>query len=323
MEYVSSRLQYIELRKHSITQFVLFLGIAFMASYLFFHFVGIPASKWLFRDSFNARVETAGEDLQPYFKWKVVVEPPRNKKGEVVSDDQQDKVYYYDPLLAVFPIMTAFGLICAAIGTAILPQRLGYVRQKIEREIINTLHKCARIEYGEHSEKELEDISERIKNSDLHQMHELEESWGITFQDINVLKGAIEWREANIFGRILHIGDGFRLYLRNHFTLQYENPVLGLIYIGAAILIIIIGLRGLQFIPKDKPSLVLFAILLEFILLIVYAITLIYTRQADEVETESSHNVSSLFTAEGNGEAAIQAQKLLRMFVGSVKAPRE
>ncbi|MBL7975253.1 MAG: hypothetical protein JNJ85_10090 [Candidatus Kapabacteria bacterium] len=322
MEYVSSRLQYIELRKHSVLQIVLFLFIAVMASYLFFHFVTIPASQWLFKDSFNAKVETEGEDLNPFFKWKVSVEPQKNKKGEVISDEQQDKVYYFDPFLAVFPMMTAFGLACAALGTAVLPQRIGFVRQKIEREVINTLHKCARIEYGEHGEKELVEISDMIVKADLHKMHELEETWNIPFQDINILKAAIEWRESSVIGRVFNVGDGIRLYLRNHFTLQYENPVLGLIYIGAAILIIIIGLRGLQFIPKDKPSLVLFAISLEFILLIVYAITLIYTRHED-TETEPTSDVSAMFMGDTSGDATVQAQKLLRMFVASRKSSQE
>ena len=139
-----------------------------------------------------------------------------------------------------------------------------------------------------------------------------------------MLQQAILWRERSSVGRILHLKDALSLYLRNHFTIEYENTMLGFVFIGAAILIIIIGLRGLQFIPKDKPSLVLFAISLEFILLIIYAITLIYTKQTEEKDAAvNEQQFSAMFTGQTGASSSKQAEKLLRMFVSTSHQHKE
>lgn len=98
--------------------------------------------------------------------------------------------------------------------------------------------------------------------------------------------------------------------------------MMGLIYIGAAVLIIIIGLRGLQFIPKDSPSLVLFAISLEFILLIVYAFTLMYTKAENKTESADMgmSEMHTMFGASPTGSSSRQAEKLLRMFVSGPRS---
>ncbi len=314
----SSRVRYIELRKNTPTQVVLFLVIFVSFSFAFFRFVGIPVAEKLFAESFNAKLETSGEGLNEFTNWRMTVEPPRGKHGEVLGDQQDVKIYYYSPLLAIFPVILAVGLLGAGLLTAVMSPRNGYVRQKIEREIINALHHYAHVAHSEHGDADITEISDTIKKADLHRLHELEETWNVAFTDLEVLQSAIRWRERSMLMRLMRVDDAMRLYLRNHFTIRYENPVLGFIYIGAAILIIIIGLRGLQFIPKDRPSLVLFAISLEFTLLIVYAITLIYTKESEQQEVESGMmDVQSLFSGSASPSSTKQAEKLLRMFVSS------
>lgn len=82
----------------------------------------------------------------------------------------------------------------------------------------------------------------------------------------------------------LKIGAGLRLYLAHHFSEKYSNNVTGLAYAGAAVLIIAVGIRGLKFIPANKPSLILFAILLEFTLLSLMAITIFYTEEEERMD---------------------------------------
>lgn len=317
MQISSSRSQYIELRKSTALQVALFVLLAVSGAYMFFRFVGIPLSHVLFTQSMKARVEVSDEPLAEYRQWRVVIEPLKNNKGEVVGEQEQQKVYYYDPMLALSPMLLAFGFIIAILITTVLPQRLGFVRQKIDREIINSLHKYARIEYGEHGEKEIEEIVGRLRVADLRGIHELEELWGVSFQDVDALQAALRWRENSFFFRCLRIFDALRLYLRNHFTIRYENLVMGSIYIGAAILIIVIGLRGLQFIPKDSPSLVLLAIFLEFILLIFYAFTLIFTKHTEEGDNESAPEIATIFNPNNLNPTSQQTEKLLRMFVAA------
>jgi hypothetical protein len=109
--------------------------------------------------------------------------------------------------------------------------------------------------------------------------------------------------------------------MRYYFTVKYSNTILGFVYIGAAVLIIMIGLRGLKFIPSTQPSFVLFALGLEFSLLITYAVTLMYSRNEDEVEREM-HNQrnqkgkSSVQELLGNSR---EVENLLRVFLHTKK----
>jgi len=80
------------------------------------------------------------------------------------------------------------------------------------------------------------------------------------------------------------IGAGLRLYLAHHFTEKYSNNVTGMAYAGAAVLIIAVGVRGLKFIPAAQPSLIFFAILLEFTLLSLMAITIFYTEEEERMD---------------------------------------
>lgn len=81
-----------------------------------------------------------------------------------------------------------------------------------------------------------------------------------------------------------HFLKGLRLYMSHHFTEKYSNNVTGLAYAGAAILIVVIGVRGLKFIPPTKPSLILASISLEGTMLALLAFTLIYTEEEERMD---------------------------------------
>ena len=89
---------------------------------------------------------------------------------------------------------------------------------------------------------------------------------------------------------------------------------------GAAFLIIIIGLRGLKFIPSTQPSLVFFALGLEFNMLFTYAFTLMFSRQEDEskdtLSGNSKHEMEMLSNQFGSDK---QVERLLRVFIKSTK----
>jgi len=88
----------------------------------------------------------------------------------------------------------------------------------------------------------------------------------------------------------------FGKYMVYKFIPQYANNVFGLVYMGAAILIIIVGLRGLgrvageiAIVPrfllgpdgKIDPSIVMMALFLEFGLLLIMAIVTFFTPEED------------------------------------------
>jgi hypothetical protein len=93
------------------------------------------------------------------------------------------------------------------------------------------------------------------------------------------VKNALHWRRNRLL-----IGRGLRLYMAHHFTEKYSNFVTGLAYGGAAFLIVAVGIRGLKFIPANKPSFILLAIFLEFTMLSLLAITLMYTEEEERMD---------------------------------------
>ncbi|MCS6808612.1 MAG: hypothetical protein NZ661_07365, partial [Candidatus Kapabacteria bacterium] len=114
--------------------------------------------------------------------------------------------------------------------------------------------------------------------------------------EIENLKAAQDWQKAR-----WKIMPALRLYMAHHFTERYANNVTGFAYGGAALLIIVVGIRGLKFIPAARPSVMFFAILLEFTLLALMAVSLFYTEEEErmdkmlkKMEDSSKSQLSSL-----------------------------
>ena len=97
--------------------------------------------------------------------------------------------------------------------------------------------------------------------------------------EIENLKAAQDWQKGR-----WKIMPALRLYMAHHFTERYANNVTGFAYGGAAILIIVVGIRGLKFIPAARPSVMFFSILLEFTLLALMAVSLFYTEEEERMD---------------------------------------
>jgi len=98
-------------------------------------------------------------------------------------------------------------------------------------------------------------------------------------KEIEDTKDGLLWRRNHFL-----VFKGLRLYMAHHFTEKYSNNVTGLAYGGAAFLIVAVGIRGLKFIPAAKPSFILLAIFLEFTMLAMLSITLIYTEEEERMD---------------------------------------
>ena len=97
--------------------------------------------------------------------------------------------------------------------------------------------------------------------------------------EIEDTKKGLLWRRNHFL-----LLKGMRLYMSHHFSEKYQNMVTGLAYGGAAFLIVAIGIRGLKFIPAAKPSMILLAIFLEFTMLSLLALTLLYTEGEERMD---------------------------------------
>lgn len=98
-------------------------------------------------------------------------------------------------------------------------------------------------------------------------------------KEVADVKEALRWETNHML-----VFKGLRLYMSHHFTEKYSNSVTGMAYAGAAILIVIIGVRGLKFIPPTRPSLILGAIFLEGSMLALLAFVLMYTESEERMD---------------------------------------
>ncbi|MCX7929195.1 MAG: hypothetical protein N2663_00515 [Chlorobi bacterium] len=301
---------YRRLHRTTLAQGSVFVLLVIVGAIGFFELIALPLLHLVFQDWLGAQVHR----FDRWFEWMLVV----SSNGEQLYRDTEAKAYLFNPLLALMPIIAAVGFAVATVVSALVPRRLGLVRKNLEREIAQALHELAhRIAGTGISIEDMAVLRSRIESANAEQLDVLAEEYGAAHDELLLLQRALYWARGGI-GRALYLGSALRLYMRNHFTVEYEQAVLGSIYVGAAVLIIIIGLRGLQFIPKERPSLVLFAISLEFVLLIAYAATLMFSRPEESEQTQSSELgslIGSVGTAGSPLASLSYAEKLLRMFI--------
>ena len=217
--------------------------------------------------------------------------------------------YWIQPMFSFSTITLIFSLFISTLFTSLLPYKYGYFHQKIIREIQFFLERIDKHINGVFSNNSLNELKDQILSSNLNELRALANEWKLNYDDLEILQNAIKWEQSGIIYRALHIISGINLYFRNHFTEKYGNTILGFVYMGAAFLIIIIGLRGLKFIPSSEPSLVFFALGLEFTILITYAFTLIFSRP---------ENLSAIIpdqVSESKTIASKQMENLLRTFL--------
>jgi len=195
--------------------------------------------------------------------------------------------YWFDPILSLAMPIILISFWFALVITSVLPVNLGLIRHKIEREIVNQLDKIHYSIYGYYSDQNNLELEKDILAADTREIHTIAEKWQVPSDDIKSFQKAIKWKYSNPLYKAFHPWAGLAFYMRFYYTERYGNTVLGLVYIGAAVLIIIIGMRGLKFIPSTQPSMVFFALGLEFSVLIAYAFTVIYSKSESESEFET------------------------------------
>lgn len=301
---------YRRLQRSTLAQTGTFVLLAFLGAVGTFELVALPLVRMIFHDSLGAQTQ----ELNHWLEWLLVVDPAGGARR--LYPDAEVKVYVFNPVLSLFPLVLAAGFVVATVVTALLPRSIGLMRKNLEREVSQALHILAQQQFGSAGAEEgVQLLRQRIAAASPEQLHALEAELNLSYDELRMLQRGVLWMMG---ARLRYLPAALRLYMRNHFTIEYEQAVLGTIYVGAAVLIIVIGLRGLQFIPKERPSLVLFAIALEFVLLIAYAITLIFSRPEEEKQTTDNSwgqllagantAVSPLYSVE-------YAEKLLRMFI--------
>ena len=308
---------YFELSEHNIVQRIVFLLVIVISFVVFFSLILLFFDNF-FVDFLNGRVFNSDEVVSYSLEKNEPLKHTNYLSSwavDVYVGSPEEARYWFNPALALFVPTLTFSIAFAIAFTSILPRNIGYMSHKIEREIASFLDKIAAAKYGHTTDNAYEEIMNELSNSDLRDLHDYEELWKIHIDDIKTLHSALKWKRSSIFYKIIHVNEGIKLYMRSYFTYRYSNAILGLVYIGAAVLIIIIGLRGLKFIPPTQPSLVLFALGLEFSLLITYAVTLMYYPQEEEQEKKKQSKQPDSLLMTNNFGSSKEIESLLRVFV--------
>ncbi len=318
---------YFELAEHSRLQLFIFAMI-FCCCFVFCICIILPFIKDFFENFLLAKVHDSGAPLPYNIQHLSDPRQPSYLLSWAIDFDVKSSNptrYWFNPLLSISLIVSLFSVGISAIITAFLPQQVGFLRQKIEREIANLLDKLSIAKFGFFGKDEQREVAEEILNSDLRDLHEMASEFSLTVEDLKILRKGLIWLNSSFLKRVITFNDGVKVYMRFYFTTQYSNTMLGYVYIGAAFLIISIGLRGIKFIPPSQPSLILFALGLEFCLLLVFAITTIYTRQDEDNEAEhiksgSANAFGSNYQTIGNDYGtAKEIERLLKVFIKSNK----
>jgi hypothetical protein len=247
-------------------------------------------------------------ETDPYTNWAI----------DLSSPTAESVRYWVDPIVSLCTPSIIIGMLLASLITAWLPAPIGFIRRRIEREIVYNLDSICFISFGYYSEEKNDEIIERLLSADIHELHNLEQEWNTPIDNLKILINTLKWLNNNIVYKILHPLKGLNIYLRLYFTEKYNNAILGLVYMGASVLIVIIGLRGLKFIPPTHPSLIFFALGLEFTLLITYAFALIFAKP------EELENIVSQDDSEGNKKSFMtqsnkDIERVLKVFIKTKK----
>lgn len=327
----TTRSKVVELSEHTPAQMIVFGLLSVVCAIGLFTMVAVPTVESFFttflrsevlRDgsAVHYRISENREDevvtTSPFTRWALVDPGDRDRPAASVQLDAQGvprlrhAEYVFSPMIAFAPLIVVGGIVLAALLTTVIGGAAGLVRQKLEREILTALDRLAMAQFGEHTQQEISALSREIVSANLRSLHDLADRFVLPFSQLELLRNAIRWRDASGFLRVWRTHDAVKFYMREYFTNRYSNVILGLVYMGAAVLIIVIGIRGLKFLPATDPSVVLGALGLEFMLLVTYAVVLMYGRTDEELPEHGRDTVAHTAQLDSDTE------HLLRAFLG-------
>jgi len=314
---MSQRTDYFNLTEHNSTQkliYTFFIAFGIIISFTLL----IPAIEYSFTELLNGDVYKNGEEIAYHLddnNKKEITKAFTNWAVDIYKNTPQEMRYWINPIIILLIPCLSLGMVFAFLLSSVLPYRIGFIKQKIEREIIGQLDSICLKVHGFHGNQERIEIENLLLKADLRDIHDYVIQWKLSLEDLLIMNRAIKWLRAKGIKKLFQLPNALKFYMRLYITIKYSNLILGSVYFGAAVLIIIIGLRGIKFIPANEPSLVFFALGLEFALLVLYAFTLMFGKE----DNESSHGneyteKKSIFLSDDFGSQK-EVESLLKMFI--------
>lgn len=204
----------------------------------------------------------------------------RGKKalGDYTMDSGQT-LYFINPYIAFFPMHLFLAGIIAFLVSMYLPagSSLAWIRGKLMREY-ERVGSLLEKQFDAHGVdfNQMFSLSQREREQVLR-FTTLPQVVVTEVEDYIALHSFVEGKSRRFLTPVL-------FFFRYRISAAYGNLIQGLVSGGAAILIFVIGLRGLKLIPQEEPSLILMALSIEFILLIVLMITFAGSAQEERLD---------------------------------------
>ncbi|HET6513124.1 MAG TPA: hypothetical protein VFH43_13100 [Candidatus Kapabacteria bacterium] len=213
--------------------------------------------------------------------------------GEIRFGEEQ---FEFNAILALLPFDLFFGFgLAVMIG---FMMRLPFFKERVHHTII-AVKKRLMMQLSSTSD-EVESI---IRNDPENNTRLLARREDINLESVQSEIDAITKAQRYLDGKGGWM-NGLGMYMKYHFVEEYANKVQGGAYAGAAFLIVVIGIRGLKFIPAERPSPILFALGIEFVLLLLLAITMIYTEDEERTDRILKQMVDAVKGGKGTKAAA-------------------
>lgn len=196
-----------------------------------------------------------------------------------VALEHSQTLYFVNPYVAFSPLFLFVSVLVTSLLSLFLPGRSAFSWIRIQllrsyQQIASSLRK----QFESHDlafdpllSMSPQEREEEIRGSTLPEIviGEMED-----FVDIH------RWIQGYTANPVIPL----KFYFRYWISAKYSNLIQGLVAGGAAVLIFIIGLRGLKLIPAEEPSLILMALSLEFILLIVLMFSFAGSAQEERLD---------------------------------------
>ncbi len=187
-----------------------------------------------------------------------------------------DAQFIVNAVLSFLPFDFIFGwIIAVSVGFMI---RLPFFRDRVHHTVID-LKKRLQLQLS----ASVDEVDSILRNDPENNARLLARRDDINLESVEKEIGSINAAQAYLSGKGSWWG-GLNTYMRFHFTEEYLNVVTGLAYAGAAFLIFVVGVRGLKFIPADKPSFVIFALGVEFTMLVLLAVSMIFSVEEERTD---------------------------------------
>jgi hypothetical protein len=214
--------------------------------------------------------------------------------GEIRFGEEQ---FEFNAILSLLPfdIFFGFGLACA-IG---FMMRMPFFKERVLHTIVAVKKRLMMQLSASH-----EEVESIIRNDPENNSRLLARRDDINVEGVQNEIEAITKAQRYLDGKGSWT-NGLGMYMKYHFVEEYANKVQGGAYFGAAFLIIVIGIRGLKFIPAERPSPILFALGIEFSLLALLAIVMVYTEDEERTDRILKQMVDAV--KGGKGQKAVAA----------------